>query len=144
MSSLPPSPARRGVWGTSQPPDPGLGTPEPDFHLLCAMPVSLPFTSFSSGWSGEFFFLGGVQCFNPPSPFFLETCFNRESMQCALFCYTPTPPPPIIHCNWGIRDWTLGGSHTFPIRGGRERDYTFVPTNEALDTLTFSELHEVN
>lgn len=71
----------------------------------CLMPVSfcLP---LSSGWSGERFGGGSTLPTLLPS-LFLETCFNRESMQCILLSYNPQ-----LYCNWGIRDWTSGGDHT--------------------------------
>lgn len=101
-----------------------LRTPEPDPPLL--MPVSSFFFFLSPSflflplkwvvqWAGR----GGVLLFSTLLPLVrLETCFNRESMQCILLCCNPP-----LHCIWGIRGWTSGGiTHTFPIRrGGRER-----------------------
>lgn len=101
------------LWGTSQPPNPTLGTPEPDPPVWC------PTFSLLSGWSRELLGAGSAVSTLLPS-FFLETCFNRESMQCIQLCYNPP-----LYCIWGIRDWTSGGSHTFPIRrreGERESE----------------------
>lgn len=87
----------------------------------CLMPVSFFCLPLPSGWSGEFFEAGSTVLTLLPS-LLLETCFNRESMQCILLSYNPQ-----LYCDWGIRDWTSGGDHThFRLEeeeeGGRERE----------------------
>lgn len=58
------------LWGTSQPPDPSLGTPEPGSKLLSDARLSLSLSCSLSPplkWVVRWAFRGGVHCCNPPT-----------------------------------------------------------------------------
>lgn len=88
LDTLPPS--------CEEPPAPGphFGNPGTSLYPL----VWCPSVSLSSGWSAELLGAGSAAPTLLPS-FFLETCFNRESMQCILLSHSSP-----LYCKGGIRD----------------------------------------